>query len=106
MARVVQPQERRDHKRKEQRSDDGVRKDQPDWTTNQQRRDRREREIAGPRAIRRALLSRRRLPPPQVDPVVEEKRHAVKYAEHRRERRAPEPEQEHAASNRTNLCTN
>src|SRR6185503_10618753 len=66
----------------------------------------REREIAGPRAIRRALLSGQRLPPPQVDPVIEKKRYTVKHAEHRRERRAPEPEQEHPASDRTNLCTN
>ena len=38
-----------------------------------------------------------------MNPIVEQKRHAVKDAEHRRERRAPETEQEHPASDRTDF---
>ena len=57
----------------------------------------------GPRPIRRALLPRWRLALPHVQHVVEQERHAVVDAEHRRERRAPETEQEHGAPDRADL---
>ena len=68
---VVQPQQRRDHEREEQRPDHRVGEHQPHRPADDQGRNRRQRQVDRPRPVGRALLPlRRRAEPEREAPQV------------------------------------